>query len=108
MESPNIANSDESVRSRFVDSLKTMVEEAEHLLKNAQRSGTDEFKNARDRFESHLKHAKSELARFEDEAIAKAKRAAKATDQAVHEHPYAAMGIAAGVGLLIGLLVARR
>ena len=33
---------------------------------------------------------------------------ARATDSAVHEHPYGAMGIAAAVGLLIGFLAARR
>jgi ElaB/YqjD/DUF883 family membrane-anchored ribosome-binding protein len=27
---------------------------------------------------------------------------------AVHEHPYTAMGITAGIGLLLGLLIARR
>jgi ElaB/YqjD/DUF883 family membrane-anchored ribosome-binding protein len=33
--------------------------------------------------------------------------AAKATDRAVHEHPYQAVGIAFGLGLLAGILLAR-
>ncbi len=33
--------------------------------------------------------------------------AAKATDEALREHPYQAIGIAFGVGLLIGLLAMR-
>ena len=33
---------------------------------------------------------------------------AKAADEAVHEHPYTALGIAVGVGALLGYLVSRR
>jgi ElaB/YqjD/DUF883 family membrane-anchored ribosome-binding protein len=33
---------------------------------------------------------------------------AKAADEAVHEHPYQAMAIALGVGMIIGYLAARR
>lgn len=34
--------------------------------------------------------------------------AAKATDRTVREHPYEAMGVAFGLGLLIGILAGRR
>jgi ElaB/YqjD/DUF883 family membrane-anchored ribosome-binding protein len=33
---------------------------------------------------------------------------ARATDDYVHEHPWRAVGAAAGVGLIIGLLISRR
>lgn len=39
---------------------------------------------------------------------AKAVDCAKATDEALHEHPYHGMGIALGIGALIGCLVLRR
>ena len=35
-------------------------------------------------------------------------RAAKATDTWVHDHPWTAIGIAAGIGVLLGLVVNRR
>jgi len=105
---PSVDTSDTGTRERLAHSLQQMVDEADHLLKNAQRSGSDQFTAARDKFERQLRHAKDELQRLEDAAIHNAKRAARATDHAVHEHPYAAMGIAAGAGLLIGLLISRR
>ncbi len=42
------------------------------------------------------------------QARAKAVEGAKMTDAAVHEHPYKAIAIAAGVGALIGYMLARR
>lgn len=95
-------------RDRLATSLKSMVDEAEQLLKSAQGAGNEKFNAARDKFETQLRHARSELATLQDEAIHNARRAARATDQAVHEHPYTAMTVTAGVGLLLGLLIARR
>lgn len=95
-------------RERLAQSLKHMVDEADHLLAKAERSGSEQFMAAREKFETQLQHAKDELRRLEISAIDNAKRAARATDHAVHEHPYAAMGLAAGVGLLIGMLITRR
>ncbi len=99
---------DTQARERLAQSLKHMVDEADHLLAKAERSGSEQFNAAREKFETQLHHAKDELRRLEISAIDNAKRAARATDHAVHEHPYAAMGIAAGAGLLIGMLISRR
>jgi len=99
---------DTNARERLTQSLKHMVDEADHLLAKAERTGSDQFNAAREKFETQLLHAKEELRRLELSAIDNAKRAARATDHAVHEHPYAAMGMAAGAGLLIGMLISRR
>jgi ElaB/YqjD/DUF883 family membrane-anchored ribosome-binding protein len=106
--STTTTTADQTARDRLAHSLQQMVDEAEHLLKNAQRTGSEQFNSARDKFEAQLRSAKAELSRLEETAVYNAKRAARATDQAVHEHPYTAMGITAGVGLLIGMLIARR
>lgn len=103
-----VGTPDPGTRDRLAHSLQQVVDEAEQLLKNAQRTGSDQFNAARDRFESQLRSAKAELNRLEQTALDNAKRAAHATDHAVHQHPYTAMGVAAGIGLLIGMLVARR
>ena len=99
---------DTTARDRLAESLKKIVDEADQLLKSAQGAGSDKFNAARDKFETQLRHARAELADLEEKAVYNAKRAARATDHAVHEHPYTAMGISAGVGLLLGLLIARR
>jgi len=100
--------SDVHARERLAQSLKHMVDEADHLLAKAERTGSEQFMAAREKFETQLLHAKDELRRLELSTLENAKRAARATDHAVHEYPYAAMGIAAGAGLLIGMLITRR
>jgi ElaB/YqjD/DUF883 family membrane-anchored ribosome-binding protein len=100
--------SDTNARERLAQSLKHMVDEADHLLAKAEHSTSEQLSAAREKFETQLRHAKDELRWLEQSAIDNAKRAARATDQAVHEYPYAAMGIAAGAGLLIGMLISRR
>ncbi len=41
-------------------------------------------------------------------ALEKAKKVARATDKAVHQHPYKAIAIAAGAGLLLGYILSSR
>jgi ElaB/YqjD/DUF883 family membrane-anchored ribosome-binding protein len=57
----------------------------------------------RARLEAATEKAKEVCKRLQEESVA----AAKATDKAVREHPYQAIGIAFGVGLLIGVLASR-
>lgn len=102
------ATSDTSAREKLAENLKQMVSEADNLLAKAERSGTDQLKTAREKFDTQLRHAKDELRRLENKALDQAKHAARVTDHAVQDHPYAAMGLAAGVGVLIGMLISRR
>jgi ElaB/YqjD/DUF883 family membrane-anchored ribosome-binding protein len=51
-----------------------------------------------------LESAKTTCNQLEEKAIA----GAKVADQTIREHPYESMGVAFGVGLLIGVLVGRR
>jgi ElaB/YqjD/DUF883 family membrane-anchored ribosome-binding protein len=97
-----------SARDRLASGLEKMVNEADQVLSTAQRTGADQLNAARDKFEAQLRKAREALDALQDSAVYNAKRAARATDQVVHEHPYASIGIAAGVGVLIGMLIARR
>ena len=65
--------------------------------------GDSEKTELRARLEAAVERAKAACERLEQKTVA----AAKATDKAVREHPYQAVGIAFGVGVLIGVLVAR-
>jgi ElaB/YqjD/DUF883 family membrane-anchored ribosome-binding protein len=98
----------QATRDELADALKQTVGEAETLLKGAGAAAGHEYASLLKRAQEKLLRAKDELQRLEETALDNARYAAKVTDRAVHEHPYAAMGVAAGVGLLLGLLIARR
>lgn len=98
----------EAANGRLAQGLRHMVDEAEHLLHDAVDSGDAKFDAMRQQFGQHLKRLRIQLDDLEDSAAYKARRAARAADETVHAHPYGAMGLAATVGLLIGVLVARR
>jgi ElaB/YqjD/DUF883 family membrane-anchored ribosome-binding protein len=92
----------------LLHNLRHMVDEADQFLKSAAQSGDAKFDAVRGRFASQLRHMRLQLDELEDNAIYKARRAARNTDLAIQTHPYGAMGVAAAVGLLIGFLAARR
>ena len=69
----------------------------------AAERGDNEKHEIRAKLEAATEKAKEVCKRLQEETAA----AAKATDKAVREHPYQAIGIAFGVGLLIGVLAAR-
>jgi ElaB/YqjD/DUF883 family membrane-anchored ribosome-binding protein len=69
----------------------------------AKEHGDNEKRELRAKLEAATEKAKEVCKRLQEETIA----AAKATDKAVHEHPYQAIGIAFGVGMLIGVVATR-
>ncbi len=98
----------EVTKEKLISDFKVVVADAEALLKASAGQGGEALAAVRTRVEESLAAAKEKMIDAEEELLAKTKAAAKATDEYVHEHPWNAVGIAAGVGLLIGLLISRR
>lgn len=89
---------------KLVDDFKVVVHDAESLLKASAGELGEKAREARTRLAASLEGAKASFHQVEDKAVA----GAKATDKVIREHPYQSLGIAFGVGLLIGVLVTRR
>ena len=98
----------EEGRDRLVDDMSTVLSEAEEMLKRAATETGDKARDLRSQVETNLLRAKLKLQEYEGEAIDHAKAAARFTDDYVHDNPWRSIGIAAAVGLLIGLLMNRR
>ena len=88
--------------------LKTLTHDAEDLLKATAGDVSEKAKEARGRVAAALERAKTTYTQLQDQTIAGAKAAAKKADVVIREHPYESIGIAFGVGLLIGVLVTRK
>jgi ElaB/YqjD/DUF883 family membrane-anchored ribosome-binding protein len=98
----------EDGRERLVDDVAAVLAEAEEMLKRASVETGDKARDLRSQVETQLLRAKLKLQEIEGEAVDRAKAAARATDDYVHDHPWQAIGIAAVAGFAIGLLMNRR
>jgi ElaB/YqjD/DUF883 family membrane-anchored ribosome-binding protein len=98
----------EMSRDKLIDDFAAVLAEAEEMLKRASAETGDKARDLRSQVETKLLHAKLRLQELEGEAVDRAKAAARATDDYVHENPWRAIGIAAAIGLVAGLLLNRR
>jgi ElaB/YqjD/DUF883 family membrane-anchored ribosome-binding protein len=102
------SESNDVTKEKLVSDLKVVVADAEELLRATASQAGEKVAAARERIQASLASAKIKLTDAERALLEKTKEAAKATDEFVHEHPWKAVGIAAGVGLLLGILLNRR
>jgi len=93
---------------QLVSDLKSVVNDAEALLNATSTQTGDTIKTVRARAEESLRQAKARLTEIEQDAMRRAKEIADATDEYVRDNPWQSVGIAAGIGLLLGVLLGRR
>ena len=95
-------------KEKLAQDLKIVIADAEDLLRATASQAGEKVSAAREKIQDSLRHAKLKLADVEDVIVDKGKQAARATDEYVHDQPWRAVGIAAGIGFVIGLLIGRR
>jgi ElaB/YqjD/DUF883 family membrane-anchored ribosome-binding protein len=99
-----VADSNDVTRDKLAEDLRVLVRDAEQLLKSGTDQAGEKAAELRARLQTSLNKAKETVRRAEDKAIA----GAKAADRVIRAHPYESIGVAFGVGLLIGILVNRK
>jgi len=98
--SADIADSTE----KLLQDLRAVVHDGEELLKAGARDLSERGVAARERLAAALEVAKETRLKLQEQAM----NGARATDRAIREYPYQSIGIAFGVGLLLGILVNRK
>jgi ElaB/YqjD/DUF883 family membrane-anchored ribosome-binding protein len=89
---------------KLTSDLNLVLADAENLLKATAGAGDEKVREAQSRLASALASAKATCERLKKKTV----EAAKATDHVIRQHPYQSIGIAFGIGSLIGVLVGRR
>ena len=82
----------------------TLAKDARSLITATTDVASHKFGEARQRVAETVESAKETAGRVRDQAV----DYAKAADKVMHAHPYQAVGIAVGVGAILGYLVSRR
>lgn len=95
-------------RDKLVGDLRVLIADAEDLLKATAGQTTNGAAALRDRVHETLARARESLADSQAEALARARAAGRVADDYVHDNPWKSIGAAAGIGLLIGLLLSSR
>ena len=81
----------------LMDDVRTLMADAEELLRATAGDAGPKVQEARERAEETLRNAREHL-----------QGAGRQLDAQVREHPWAAVGVAAGICLLVGVLLARK
>ena len=96
-----------SSQSRLVQDVQTVLADAQELMRLAAGEANQGVKDARERLERSSQAARDQLAQIQSNALKSAREASESADSYVREHPWEAIGIGAGLGLLLGILIAR-
>jgi ElaB/YqjD/DUF883 family membrane-anchored ribosome-binding protein len=97
-------NPSEINTDRLVSDLKSVTKDAEELLKTVSGEEGNGSHDLRMRLSTAIDSARETYRRLEEKAVA----GAKATDKVIRDHPYESLGVAFGLGLLVGVLVTRK
>jgi ElaB/YqjD/DUF883 family membrane-anchored ribosome-binding protein len=100
--------SNEVTSEQLLTDFKVVVADAEALLKATANQDGEKLAEVRAKAEESLRVVKARMVDAQEALLAKTRAAAKATDVYVHENPWNAIGIAAGIGLVLGFLIGRR
>ncbi len=103
-----VADMTNNSKQKLVSDMKIVVSDAEEILRATAGVAGEKMVDLREQIADRLHDAKMRLADAEAALVDKTKAAARATDDYVNENPWQAVGIAAGVGLLLGIIIGRR
>ena len=90
------------------DEWNKLVADVEDLVKKVAHVDDEEIAEIRSKVEDTLARAKTTATESVTAVRERAEEATDATDEYVHENPWAAVGIAAAVGIVIGFIAGRR
>jgi ElaB/YqjD/DUF883 family membrane-anchored ribosome-binding protein len=94
----------EDSTEKLLNDLKAVVSDGEQLLRAGAHELSERGMAARERLAEALEAAKETQRKLQERAVA----GAKATDKLIRENPYQSIGVAFGIGMLIGVLINRR
>jgi len=93
---------------KFMHDMRAVVIDAEELLKATASQTGERVEKLRARAEESLQAARERLLQAGENFGPTAREAVRHVDNQVHLHPWATAGIAAGIGVLLGVVIGRR
>jgi ElaB/YqjD/DUF883 family membrane-anchored ribosome-binding protein len=98
----------EAATDKLVQDLRAVMTDAEDLVKATAGQTGERIEKVRARAEESLRKARARVQAAGSEVQATAEDAIRQVNGQVREHPWTAVGVAAGVGLIVGILLGRK
>ena len=95
-------------KERLIADIQQLLTDAQGILTDASEHADDHVSRLRAKLSDNVDKVKDSLHSAKKHTRKKAREAADATDEYVHDTPWQSVGVAAAVGFLLGLLVSRR
>ncbi len=95
-------------KDKLMADLKVVIADAEELMRQTAGQAGDKVSDLRARAQRHIDEAKASMADAQAVMVDRAKAMGRVTDDYVNENPWRSVGVAAGFGFIVGLLIGRR
>lgn len=95
-------------KEQILSDMRVVVGDLESMLKATANSADADVRALSERLRDRLAVAKARLLDAEHAMLERGRQLARTTDDYVHQHPWSSIGVAAGIGLLLGVVIARR
>ena len=93
---------------KFMHDMRAVVIDAEELLKTTAGQAGERIDKVRTRAEASLQNAREQLLAAGENLDAQARESVRQVNEQLRAHPWTTAAVAAGLGLLVGILVGRR
>ncbi len=97
----------QAAQNALIEEFRTLIADTERLLKHTQETAGSQTEELRGKINENLARAKEALMTQEGSLRDQGQAAIQCTEEYVHTHPWQSIGIAAGVGFLLGLITRR-
>lgn len=108
MSESEVAMSEPVTTAKLKEDLQAVMRDAEALLKVTANQAGEKIQEARAHAEESLRQARERLAKMQGDVLEQAHAAAQGAEEYVKKNPWQALGVAAAIGLVLGLLLRSR
>lgn len=88
--------------------LKSLADTLESVLNTAESKSKEEVDSLKKKAQAALENSRTRLAEGKEQVVQQTKEIAGKADNYVRENPWTGVGIGAAVGVVLGILLARR
>lgn len=103
-----MSDTSDVTKDKLIADVRLVIADTEELLRATAGQTGEKIAEIRAKTQDRLAAAKIKMMEAEAAIVDKAKEVGRVADDYVHDNPWRSVGMAAGVGFIVGLLIGRR